>query len=177
MLMLPAWNLVVGKLAGDEHCFFRFFFLLVLVLGSVLWTQLSFLFCRPLCMQEGLVLSEVCLLGCTPWIALHYQSWAMGHLPLLHQLLHVLNLVRWPELDEWLIKRIHLLDDWFCGNDVEMLVRAWKFNCKPAWGQCNINPRFLRTYIQWALPFPCNEVSFRFLLSKRRRLLGFLLKR
>ena len=30
--------------------------------------------------------------------------------------------------------------------------------------------KFLRTYIQWTVSFPCNEVSYRFLLSKRKRM-------
>ena len=90
-------------------------------------------------MQEGLVLPQDRLAGCPPWTTLYHQSRAMGHLRLLPQLLHVLNLVRWPELDEGLIKRIRLLGERLGGNDVGMLVRAWQFNCKPAWGQCHIS--------------------------------------
>ncbi|XP_047694672.1 uncharacterized protein LOC125154410 isoform X1 [Prionailurus viverrinus] len=52
----------------------------------------SFLFCRPLCMQEGLVLSQDGLAGTTTWTTLHHQPRAVGHLPLLHQLLHLLHL-------------------------------------------------------------------------------------
>ncbi|XP_046943852.1 transport and Golgi organization protein 1 homolog isoform X2 [Lynx rufus] len=46
----------------------------------------------PLCMQEGLVLSQDGLAGPTTWTTLHHQPRAVGHLPLLHQLLHLLHL-------------------------------------------------------------------------------------
>ena len=85
-LMLPSWNLVVGKLAGDEHCFF----------GLPLFAGVGALFCpmniplisflQAILYARVLVLSQDCLAGCAPWTTLHHQSWAIGHIPLLHLL-------------------------------------------------------------------------------------------
>ena len=99
------------------------------------------------------------------------SSSVMGYEP--PPTLHRLHLVRWPELDEGLVKNIHVLCERFGGNDVGMLVRAWQFNCKPAWGQCHISQVSQDIMCNRLCHFPVMRSAVGFSCQKER---GFLHK-